>query len=253
MNDTQPPTAADRSIREKILCAIDTPDLARARGLAAQLPGRIGGIKLGLEFFSAHGPDGVREVMAEAGDARLFLDLKFHDIPNTVAAAMRAAVALAPGLINVHAGGGPAMLEAAMKAAQDAAEATGIAPPLVLGVTVLTSLDGADLEAMGVHNQVEDQVVRLAELAARAGLDGVVCSAREITAIRRALGPDFVLVTPGIRPASAESGDQKRVTTPADALSAGADYLVIGRPITADPDPAAAADRIVAEAAAELA
>jgi len=145
------------------------------------------------------------------------------------------------------------MLEAAGKAAQDAASAAGVAPPLVLGVTVLTSLDAADLRAMGVDAQVEKQVVRLASLTAEAGLDGVVCSAREIAALRRALGPGFVLVTPGIRPKSAETGDQKRVTTPADALRAGADYLVIGRPITAAPDPAAAADRIVAEAAAALA
>ena len=253
MNDTRSPTAADRSIREKIFCAIDTPDLARAQVLAARLPGHIGGLKLGLEFFSAHGPDGVRKVMDNAGGTDLFLDLKFHDIPNTVAAAMGAAMALAPRLINVHAGGGPAMLEAAGKAAKDAADAAGLAPPLVLAVTVLTSLDDADLGAMGVDAQVEDQVVRLASLAAEAGLDGVVCSAREIAALRRALGPDFVLVTPGIRPKSAEAGDQKRVTTPADALRAGADYLVIGRPITADPDPAAAADRIVAEAAVALA
>jgi len=253
MADTPSRAAADRSIREKILCAIDTPDLARALDLAAALKGRVGGIKLGLEFFSAHGPDGVRRVMAGAGGSDLFLDLKFHDIPNTVAAAMRAAAALAPRFINVHAGGGPAMLEAARKAAQDAAAKTGIAPPLVLGVTVLTSLDGADLGVLGVAAKVEDQVVRLAALAAAAGLDGVVCAAREIAAIRRARGPDFVLVTPGIRPASAATGDQKRVATPADALRAGADYLVIGRPITADPDPAAAAERLVAEAAAELA
>ena len=253
MNDTHSPSAADQSIREKIFCAIDTPDLARAQALAALLPGHIGGIKLGLEFFSAHGPDGMRKVMDCAGDTDLFLDLKFHDIPNTVAAAMGAAAALVPRFINVHAGGGPAMLEAARQAAQDAASAAGIARPLVLGVTVLTSLDDADLGAMGVHTQVEDQVVRLAALAAQAGLDGVVCSAREIAALRLALGPDFILVTPGIRPASAETDDQKRVTTPADALRAGADYLVIGRPITGDPDPAAAADRIVAEAAAALA
>ncbi len=253
MNDIHTHDVAERSIRDHILCAIDTPDLARAQALAAQLRGCIGGIKLGLEFFTAHGPEGVRKVMEGAGDAGLFLDLKFHDIPNTVAAAMRAAIKLTPRLINVHAGGGPAMLEAAREAAHEASETAGIAPPLVLGVTVLTSLDGADLEAMGTDANVEAQVVRLAELVAAAGLDGVVCSAREVAAIRRTLGPDFVLVTPGIRPASSDTGDQKRVTTPADALRAGADYLVIGRPITADPDPAAAVRRIVAETAAALA
>jgi orotidine-5'-phosphate decarboxylase len=165
---------------------------------------------------------------------------------------MRAAAALGPRLINVHASGGRAMMEAARDAAREAAAAAGHTPPLVLGVTVLTSLDGADLSALGVNAGPEDQVVRLATLAAEAGLDGVVCSAREITALRAALGTDFVLVTPGIRPAGAETGDQKRVVTPAQAIADGADFLVIGRPITGEPDPAAAARRIAAEAAETL-
>ncbi|MDH3241218.1 MAG: orotidine-5'-phosphate decarboxylase [Alphaproteobacteria bacterium] len=244
---------ADQTIRNKLYCAIDTPDAARAEALAAGLAGAVGGIKLGLEFFAAHGPAGVRKVMDRATGVDLFLDLKFHDIPNTVAAAMRAAVPLGPRLINVHAGGGRAMMAAAREAAREAADTAGCAAPLVLGVTVLTSLDGEDLASLGVGAAPEDQVVRLASLAAEAGLDGVVCSAREITALRRALGTDFILVTPGIRPAGAEAGDQKRVVTPAQAIRDGADFLVIGRPITGQPDPAAAARRIAAEAAETLA
>ncbi len=253
MSDPIAPSPEDSKIRERIFCAIDSADLARARHLAAQLAGHVGGIKLGLELFSAHGPDGVRAVMGAAPGQALFLDLKFHDIPNTVAAAMAAAVALGPRMINVHGQGGRAMLEAARDAARQGAEAAGVAPPLVLAVTVLTSLDGDDLKALGVANPVADQVLRLATLAAEAGLDGVVCSALEIDVLRDALGPDFTLVTPGIRPAGAATGDQKRVMTPAQALAAGADYLVIGRPITAADDPAAAARRIIAEAAAALA
>jgi orotidine-5'-phosphate decarboxylase len=245
MSDQATLSQAQAQIRDRILCAIDTPDLDRARDLARGLAGQVGGIKLGLEFFSAHGPDGVRKVLDTAGDQGLFLDLKFHDIPNTVAAAIRAAVPLGPRMINVHGQGGRAMLEAARDAARESAAAEGVAPPLVLAVTVLTSLDGDDLTTLGIGNPVADQVFRLATLAAEAGLDGVVCSAREITLLRDELGPDFTLVTPGIRPANSDVGDQKRVMTPAEALAAGADYLVIGRPITGDADPAAAARRII--------
>ena len=243
---------AEHTIRDKLYCAIDTPDAARAEALAESLGGAVGGIKLGLEFFAAHGPAGVRRVMNKAAGADLFLDLKFHDIPNTVAAAMHAAAPLAPTLIDVHASGGRAMMEAARDAAGDAADAAGHAAPLVVGVTVLTSLDGADLASLGLNAEPEDQVVRLATLAAEAGLDGVVCSAREITALRNALGPDFILVTPGIRPAGTDTGDQKRVVTPAQAIHDGADFLVIGRPITGAPDPASAARQIAAEAAETL-
>lgn len=241
--------SAEDAIR-RIYCAIDTPDVARAETLAHTLAGAGCGLKLGLEFFSAQGPDGVRRVMAAAqggtGSAPLFLDLKFHDIPNTVAAAVRAACALAPRIVNVHAAGGRAMMAAARDAATEGAKSAGAQRPLVIGVTVLTSLDTADLGAMGVVGSAEEQVVRLATLARDAGLDGVVCSAREIAPIRRALGDDFILVTPGIRPAGAETSDQKRVTTPKDAIEAGSDYLVIGRPITGASDPAAAARAIAA-------
>ena len=237
-------SAADPSSR--IYCAIDTPDVARAADLATRLAGTVGGIKLGLEFFSAQGPAGVASVQAAAPDTDLFLDLKYHDIPNTVAAAMRAAAALGPRIVNIHATGGKAMMAAARDAAGEGAAAAGKTPPLVIAVTVLTSLDTGDIERMGVIGGVEEQVVRLATLAREAGLDGVVCSAREIAPIRRALGPDFILVTPGIRPAGSDAGDQKRVMTPAEAIAAGADYLVIGRPITGAADPAAAARAIAA-------
>ncbi|MQA67138.1 MAG: orotidine-5'-phosphate decarboxylase [Alphaproteobacteria bacterium] len=237
-------SAADPASR--IYCAIDTPDVARAADLATRLAGTVGGIKLGLEFFSAQGPDGVARVQAAAPGTDLFLDLKYHDIPNTVAAAMRAAAALGPRIVNVHATGGKAMMAAARDAAGEGAAAVGKTPPLVIAVTVLTSLDTDDIERMGVIGGVEEQVVRLATLAREAGLDGVVCSAREIVPIRRALGPDFILVTPGIRPAGSDAGDQKRVMTPTEAMAAGADYLVIGRPITGGADPAAAARAIAA-------
>jgi orotidine-5'-phosphate decarboxylase len=232
--------------KDHIFVALDTQDLSRAAALAQSLSGEVGGVKVGKEFFTAHGPDGVRAV---AGGEPLFLDLKFHDIPNTVARALRAAMHLRPAIVNVHASGGPAMMEAAADAVREAAEDLEVERPLLIGVTVLTSLDGADLEAVGQRGPVAEQAVRLARLVRSCGLDGVVCSPHEIAALRAACGPDFALVVPGIRPTWAVSGDQKRVMTPADALAAGADYLVIGRPITGADDPPAAARRIVAELA----
>ncbi len=248
---TVPAQPRQDDVRRRIFCAIDTPDLARAEALARALGGAGCGIKLGLEFFAAQGPDGVRRVTAVAEGAALFLDLKFHDIPNTVAAAVRAAAPLGPRIVNVHAAGGRVMMEAARDAAREGAERAGAAAPLVIAVTVLTSLDTRDLSQAGVIGSAEEQAVRLATLAHDAGLDGVVCSAHEIPALRRALGPDFVLVTPGIRPAGAEAADQKRVMTPGAALAAGADYLVIGRPITGAADPARAVAEIAREAADE--
>lgn len=237
----------------RIFVGIDTPDLARARAVAEAVAGHVGGVKLGLEFFNANGPDGVRAVTAPlargGGPIPLFLDLKFHDIPNTVAGAVRAVVPLGPMILNVHAAGGPAMLRAAKEAAVFAAEPLGVAPPLVIGVTVLTSLDDADLEATGQDRPAADQALRLARLTRQAGLDGVVCSAHEIEAIRAACGPDFKLVVPGIRPAGADIGDQKRVMTPRQAVDLGADWIVIARPIVQAPDPAAAARAIAAELA----
>lgn len=232
--------------KDRILVGVDTPERARAETLVQNLRGKVGGIKIGKEFFTSQGPQVVREVI---GDEPLFLDLKFHDIPNTVAGAVRASVRLKPLIVNVHAAGGRAMMTAAAEAAKEEAEAQGVSKPLVIAVTVLTSLDDADLESVGQQGPAAAQVERLAALAQDCGLDGVVCSPREITVLRRLCGPDFKLVVPGIRPSWAAAGDQKRIMTPADAVSAGADYIVIGRPIAAAPDPAEAADRIAAELA----
>ena len=229
----------------QIFLAIDTTDVTVASAQAAATKEAVGGIKLGLEFFAANGPGGIRTVAA--GGVPLFLDLKLHDIPNTVAGAVRAVVPLRPALLTVHAGGGGAMLRAAADAAGEAAAKGGIGRPRIIGVTVLTSLAEQDMDAIGQQGPIADQARRLAALARRCGLDGVVCSPHEIEPLRAECGADFLLVVPGIRPAWAAAGDQKRVMTPAEAVQRGADYLVIGRPITAAPDPAVAARRIAAE------
>lgn len=236
---------SDATGRNPILVAIDTPEFDRAKRLAEQLSGTVGGLKLGLEFFSAHGPRGIREVAGGRGG--LFLDLKYHDIPNTVAGAVRAAVALRPLILNVHASGGPAMMRAAAEAVQEESERLGVRRPLLVAVTVLTSMDDDDLRDVGQLGPAAEQAVRLARLAQDCGLDGAVCSPREIAAIRRVCGAEFRVVVPGIRPADSASGDQKRVTTPRAAIRDGADWLVIGRPITGADDPAAAARSILAE------
>ena len=229
-----------------IFAALDTTDLDRAAALSRALAPCVGGLKIGLEFFYAHGPEGFARI-AQAG-LPVFLDLKLHDIPNTVAGGIRAVLPLHPAIVNVHAAGGMAMMRAAREAANDAPGQR----PLVIGVTVLTSLDTADLAAAGVAASPSDQVRRLAGTAHDAGLDGVVCSAHEIEILRLDHGPDFKLSVPGLRPPGAETGDQKRVMTPAEALARGADILVIGRPITQAPDPAAAARDIAATLAAIL-
>ena len=229
---------------DRIFVALDTTDVEEAQSLARRLKGSVGGAKLGLEFFTANGAGGVRAI-GKAG-LPLFLDLKFHDIPNTVAGAVGAAVKLRPRIMTIHAGGGPAMMRAAAEAATEAAKAQNVERPLIVGVTVLTSLDADDLTAVGQNGPPAEQVVRLALLAKECGLDGVVCSPKEATTVRQACGPDFKLVVPGIRPSLSLSGDQKRTSGPADAVNAGADYLVIGRPITRAPDPAAAARAMAA-------
>jgi orotidine-5'-phosphate decarboxylase len=231
----------------QIFLAIDTTDVATARARAAATRDAVAGIKLGLEFFAAQGPAGIRAVAA--GDVPLFLDLKLHDIPNTVAGAVRAVAPLRPSLLTVHAAGGAAMLRAAVDAAGDAAATAGGARPRFIAVTMLTSLAEADMDAIGQRGPIADQARRLAALARGCGLDGVVCSPHEIEPLRAECGAGFLLVVPGIRPARAEAGDQKRVMTPGEAARRGADYLVIGRPITAADDPAAAARRIAAEVA----
>ena len=226
---------------DRIFVALDTADLDRAQALAEGLKGHVGGVKLGKEFFTAQGPEGVRRITALG--LPVFLDLKFHDIPATVAGAVTAALALKPFMLNVHASGGEAM----MRAAADAAQAGGKDRPLLLAVTVLTSLGDDDLQVTGIDGPVDCQVMRLAQLASQSGLDGVVCSAQEAETLRETLGPDFKLVVPGIRPDWAATDDQKRIVTPRDAVASGADYLVIGRPITGAGDPADAAKRIADE------
>jgi orotidine-5'-phosphate decarboxylase len=220
-----------------IFVALDTPSLDIASALAARVGPYVGGLKLGLEFVSANGPEGVRAIVKS--ERAVFLDVKLHDIPNTVAGAMKALAPLGAAIINVHASGGARMMRAAVEAA-----ASAHPRPKILAVTVLTSLEAADLAAMGVSGALE-QVVRLARLAKGAGIDGVVCSPQEIEAVRAACGRDFLIVTPGVRPAGGALDDQRRVMTPKQALTAGADLLVIGRPITGAADPAGAARAIL--------
>ena len=215
--------------------ALDLIDLDSAKAIAARVRNHVGGIKLGLEFFSANGPEGVRE-MAALG-LPIFLDLKFHDIPNTVAKAVQALRQLQPAILTVHAAGGRAMMEDAKAAAPSGTR--------VVAVSVLTSLDENDLAAIGVEADPHAQVARLTALAREAGLDGVVCAGAEVAAAKKAW-PDGFFVVPGLRPADGQAGDQKRVVTPRHALDAGASILVIGRPITQAPDPDQAARAIAA-------
>ena len=230
----------------RILCAVDTTDIEVAKNLSRRLEGRIGGLKLGLEFFHSHGPAGVAKVIKDRHP--LFLDLKMHDIPNTVAGGMRAIAPLRPFLTTVHASGGAAMLRSAMAAAVTAGEA-GFARPKVLAITLLTSIDTDDLAQIGMKAPVAAQVLRLADLALKAGTDGVVCSAHEVKALRKHCGDDFLLGVPGVRPAWSTANDQKRIVTPAEAIAAGADYLVVGRPITQARDPVEAVEKIAEEMA----
>jgi orotidine-5'-phosphate decarboxylase len=222
-----------------IFVALDTGDLGRAVDLAKAVRPHVGALKVGLEFISAQGPAGIREI-ASLG-LPVFADVKFHDIPNTVAGAARAIAGLGVAMFNVHASGGEAMLRAAKDAAAD------VDPKVKLvAVTVLTSMADEDLPSVGQGDSVALQVARLARMAKDCGLDGVVCSPREIEVVRRACGRDFLIVTPGIRPAGVAMADQRRATTPLEAVQMGADILVVGRPITAAADPAAAA-RVIAE------
>jgi len=229
-----------------ILVALDVPAAEDAFALADTLRGAVGGFKIGSQLFTAAGPEIVQTLVAR-GD-RVFLDLKFHDIPNTVAGAVRSACRLGAWMLNVHASGGRAMMQAASLAATEEAARSG-QRSIVIGVTVLTSIDATTLASLGVAATPLDQVVLLARMAQDAGLDGVVASAQETAAIRKACGKDFLIVTPGIRGGAASSGpdDQQRTMTPAQAIKVGSSHLVIGRPITGAKDPRAAALRIASE------
>ena len=232
---------------DRLLVALDVDSAERALALADQVRGVAGGLKVGSRLFTMAGPDLVCRLV-DSG-ARVFLDLKFHDIPNTVAQAVDAAVRTGAWMINVHAAGGRAMMQAASRAAADTAAAAGRQAPLVIAVTVLTSMDDETLKETGVARPLLDHVLTLARLAQAAGLQGVVASPHETAEIRRACGPDFAIVTPGIRGASAgqEKNDQARTMGPAEAVKAGATYIVVGRPIIAAPDPKVAAQAIVNE------
>ncbi len=252
--------------KDLLIVALDVPTLDRARSLVERLVPYVDVFKVGSQLYTAAGPDAVRTVQARGG--KVFLDLKFHDIPNTVEGAAREAALLWVKMFNVHCAPGTAMMEAARRGADDAAKAAGFPNPIVLGVTVLTSHSYEELEEEGLvsrwhspelaneqmkRGEVQRLVVLRALRAQRAGLDGVVASPKEIVVIRKACGQEFKIVTPGIRPAGSEAQDQKRVDTPAAAIEAGADYLVVGRPIIAAPDPAAAAQVILAQIAAAMA
>jgi orotidine-5'-phosphate decarboxylase len=230
---------------DQLLVALDVDSAADALALADRLRGAVGGFKIGHQLFTSHGPS-IVEKLTGRGD-RVFLDLKYHDIPNTVAGAIRAATRLGAWMVNVHASGGSAMMRAARTAADEEAAKRSQQAPLVVAVTMLTSLDEAALGEVGIAGAMADQVARLAALAQAAGLDGVVASPREIATIRRQLGQAFVIVTPGIRGADDAQGDQSRTMTAGQALAAGATYLVVGRPVIGAADPRAAAEHIALE------
>jgi len=226
--------------QDRIITALDAPDWAGAEALLANLPPANRRVKVGKQLFTREGPAALAR-LREAG-REVFVDLKFHDIPNTVAGAVAAAADIGAWMVNVHASGGPRM----MAAAREALAGYGHRPWLI-GVTVLTSMDAGELRAVGVADEPQTQVRRLARLAQEAGLDGVVASPQEVPMLRRELGDDFLLVTPGVRPAGAAGDDQRRTATPGQAVADGADYLVIGRPLTRADDPAAAWAAIGAE------
>jgi orotidine-5'-phosphate decarboxylase len=226
--------------RERLIVALDVSSAREALKIVASLVDSVQTYKVGMQLYTAEGPQMVRDLVGSG--RKVFLDLKYHDIPNTVAAAVREAAKLGVSMLTVHASGGTKMLQAAVEAARE--KDSG---PQILAVSVLTSMDDQDLNEIGVHGQVVDQVVWLASLALEAGCSGVVSSAREVKTLREKLGTDFLAITPGVRPAGTAHGDQARVTTPAEAIAAGATHIVVGRPITEAANPAEAAAKILQE------
>jgi len=240
---------APASVKDRLIVALDEPDRDSALRLVERLSGTVGMFKIGSQLFTAEGPELVRQIISSG--ERVFLDLKFHDIPNTVAGAVESAAKLGVSILNVHTLGGSEMMRAAAHAVGDRG-LLWITRPAVLGVTVLTSMDRADLADVGITSDLSSEVVRLAALARDSGLDGIVASPHEIRLIRECITAErFIILTPGIRPAWSDKADQKRIATPAAAIRDGADYLVIGRAITDSPDPRAAAERILEEIGAE--
>ena len=228
------------SARERLIVALDVPSAAEARALVQALGEATGIYKIGKQLFTVAGPEFVKELVSSGH--KIFLDLKFHDIPSTVASAVGSAAELGVHMLTVHASGGSKMLKAAAAAA-----AASASQPIVLAVTVLTSMNDEDLREVGIGLPAAEQVMRLGKLAQASGCGGLVCSAHEASALRKMLGPEMALVTPGVRPAGADKGDQSRVATPADAIRAGASHIVVGRPITAAASPSAAAATILRE------
>ena len=230
--------------KKKIIVALDTIDISQALALTKLIPD-VGAFKLGLEYFCANGPEGINKI-SETG-IKIFLDLKFHDIPNTVAGAIKASLNMEPYMMTVHLSGGYNMLHRTMEEVKEYCAKNSLKIPLILGVSVLTSIDDNDFTSLGLIGKVEDQVIRLAKLAKDADLDGMVCSAKELKIVKKKMGQNLILVTPGIRPAGGIMNDQKRITTPSQAVSDGADFLVIGRPITEAIDPVRALNNISLE------
>ena len=230
--------------KKKIIVALDTIDISQALALTKLIPD-VGAFKLGLEYFCANGPEGINKI-SETG-IKIFLDLKFHDIPNTVAGAIKASLNMEPYMMTVHLSGGYNMLHRTMEEVKEYCVKNSLKIPLILGVSVLTSIDDNDFTSLGLIGKVEDQVIRLAKLAKDADLDGMVCSAKELKIVKKKMGQNLILVTPGIRPAGGIMNDQKRITTPSQAISDGADFLVIGRPITEAIDPLQALNNISLE------
>ena len=230
--------------KNKIIVALDTIDTNEALELIKLIP-NVGAFKLGLEYFCANGPKGIRKI-SETG-IKIFLDLKFHDIPNTVAGAIKASLDLEPFMMTVHLSGGYNMLHRTMEEVKEYCSKKSLKKPLILGVSVLTSIDNNDFSSLGIIGKVEDQVIRLAKLAERASLDGLVCSPKELKVVKKETEKNLILVTPGIRPAGGDVNDQKRIMTPSQAINDGADFLVIGRPITGVNDPKKALHNISLE------